>query len=710
MNSESIGESAAALDAPSGVAPETMKVHSRPLPRIEADSPPPVIRAREEHNISRRDIDPDALRALYRLSRNNYIAYLVGGSVRDLLLSRKPKDFDISTDARPEQIRALFRNCILIGRRFRLAHIRYGDKVIETSTFRRTPESSGDPADPQADLFQRDDNLFGTPREDALRRDFTVNGLFYDIDSFSIIDYVGGLEDLARRRIRSIGDPCIRFREDPVRMIRAIRFASRLEFDLDPDTRDAIQRHCGELSKASPARLLEEITRLFAFSAGERAVRLLRATGLLDVLLPEVDKCLDDERLSHDLFWKRLEALDRGDTVLPDATPALLFAVLLLDPLKRHLGREWTAEDFPRLKFEKIHSFLEPLALRLRFPRKLVDRIVHMYLSQNRFTSPGGKAGAIANFVTQDSFHESLALAEISLAAEGGCPARLNQWRDMLLERMYSREEGAGQERRSGGEGRREEETHGQSSQSAPGGQSQNAPGGEERGRLSRSARRRRNKKMRRQHDRAEPARREGTPTDGENSPEKTAETATSPAEAAPRPLLSQPTLPRPIQIPPPLPPAAPTVEAGHVPPPAVAADGREERKKADGSRRRRSRGRKRDGRAETSPASASAPAPQPSATPEEPFHPLTAAAFYRPPAPPVEETAKEKEPESTDRTEKKRAGRKSGTRGGKKDKSGAAPKDHAGTGESSRFEAPRPLREDKADEADRPMHWLDEI
>ncbi|MCL2001397.1 MAG: polynucleotide adenylyltransferase PcnB, partial [Planctomycetes bacterium] len=471
---------------------------ARPLsPPLDAGrflSAEPRVRIREEHNISRRDIDPDALKILYRLARNNYIAYLVGGGVRDLLLGRNPKDFDISTDAKPEQIRALFRNSILIGRRFRLAHIRYGEKVIETSTFRRTPECAADPSNPEADLFQRDDNLFGTPQEDALRRDFTVNGLFYDIETFSVIDYVDGLEDLAARRIRAIGDPCIRFREDPVRMIRAVRFASRLDFDLDADTGEAIRRHRDELAKASSARLLEEITRLFAFSAGEKAVRLLRTTGLLEVVLPEMTKTLENHE-ARDRLWKYLSALDRGDTVLPDATPALIFAALLLEPLKRHLNRDWLAEDFSKLKYERVHSFLAPISLRLKLPRRLADRIVHIYLAQHRLANPGGKSGAITGFVTQDSFHESLALAEILRAAEGCSQAPLNQWRDMLAERIYGREEetGRGRRRNAGGADNGKEET------AAPDGQP-GEPG------MSRSARRRRNRKLRRMQDREIPA------------------------------------------------------------------------------------------------------------------------------------------------------------------------------------------------------------
>ena len=221
----------------------------------------PVVRKRDEHTISRKDIDPDALKVLYRLSSHRYTAYLVGGSVRDLLLGRHPKDFDVGTNAQPHEIRKLFQRCILIGRRFRLAHVRFGNKVIETSTFRRSPDPHPNPGDPGVDLFQRDDNLFGTPAEDARRRDFTVNGLFYDIDTFSVIDHVGGLADLERRQIRAIGDPEIRFREDPIRMIRAGRFAGRLGFALETETRNALLLHHGEIRKASPPRLLEEIIR-----------------------------------------------------------------------------------------------------------------------------------------------------------------------------------------------------------------------------------------------------------------------------------------------------------------------------------------------------------------------------------------------------------------------------------------------------------------
>ena len=199
----------------------------------------PRIVPRAEHRLSRRDVDPDALKVLYRLRQFEYIAYLVGGSVRDLLLGRRPKDFDIGTSAHPYQVKKLFRNCWIIGRRFRLAHVKFGPKVIEVATFRRQVEAgeevvadgvpAPDPSTPEGEHLIHRDNTFGTPEEDAFRRDFTINALFYDIATFSIIDYVGGLNDLDLAIVRSIGDPAVRMQEDPVRMLRAIALASRLE-------------------------------------------------------------------------------------------------------------------------------------------------------------------------------------------------------------------------------------------------------------------------------------------------------------------------------------------------------------------------------------------------------------------------------------------------------------------------------------------------
>src|SRR6476659_8106662 len=238
---------------------------------------------REEHTLSRRDVDPDALKVLYRLRQGDHIAYLVGGSVRDMLLGRRPKDFDIGTSAHPYQVKKLFRNCWIIGRRFRLAHVKFGQKVIEVATFRRQVAPgeevvqdgvpAPDPTTPEGEHLIHRDNTFGTPEEDAFRRDFTINALFYDIATFSVIDYVGGLEDLRAGIVRSIGDPDVRLNEDPVRMLRALASDARLDFTIHRDTLEAIRFLRGEIVKSSPARLLEEYYKILRNGSAERTFR-----------------------------------------------------------------------------------------------------------------------------------------------------------------------------------------------------------------------------------------------------------------------------------------------------------------------------------------------------------------------------------------------------------------------------------------------------
>src|SRR5579872_5999373 len=258
----------------------------------------PRIVPRGEHPISRAMIDPDALKVLYRLRQGDHVAYLVGGSVRDLLLGRRPKDFDIGTSAHPSQVKKLFRNCWIIGRRFRLAHVKFGTKVIEVATFRRQVEPgeevvadgvpAPDPTTPEGAHLIHHDNTFGTPEEDAFRRDFTINALFYDISTFSIIDYVGGLDDLRARVVRAIGDPDVRLREDPVRMLRAVALAARLDFTIEATLLDAIRTHRQEIAKAAPPRMVEEYYKILRAGASEKAFRALADVGLLEPTSPEL--------------------------------------------------------------------------------------------------------------------------------------------------------------------------------------------------------------------------------------------------------------------------------------------------------------------------------------------------------------------------------------------------------------------------------------
>src|SRR3982751_5702781 len=300
----------------------------------------PTVIARSEHSISRRDIDPDALKVLYRLHEHDYVAYLVGGSVRDLLLGRRPKDFDVGTSAHPHQVKKLFRNCWIIGRRFRLAHVKYGPKTIEVATFRRQvdpselPQNGGAADEALADVQEAPlpegasleeqvqsegthlarvrahdrlihrDNTFGTPEEDAFRRDFTINALFYDIGTYSIIDYVNGLQDLEARLIRSIGDPGVRFLEDPVRMLRAVVLAARLDFDIDEPILEAIETHRHEIGRAAPARMLEEFFKILRSGAAEKSLRMLKQTKLLRAIAPELDD-------APDAVWESIARIDR---------------------------------------------------------------------------------------------------------------------------------------------------------------------------------------------------------------------------------------------------------------------------------------------------------------------------------------------------------------------------------------------------------------
>ena len=258
----------------------------------------PSILERSKHPISRRDIDPNVLKILYRLVASEHTAYLVGGSVRDLMMGRRPKDFDVATSAHPQEVRDTFRNSRMIGRRFRLVHVFFGPQNIEVATFRRPSEEPLDGGDPMI----RQDNTFGTPEEDAFRRDFTVNSLFYDARTFQVIDYTGGVADLEARLIRSIGDPDVRMREDPVRMIRAVRFAAKLGFTIEASTAEAIRRNCGDLVKASTPRMVEEIFRTIGTHGAARALILMEQLGLLEVLLEPLSAHLRDSLEASDEF------------------------------------------------------------------------------------------------------------------------------------------------------------------------------------------------------------------------------------------------------------------------------------------------------------------------------------------------------------------------------------------------------------------------
>jgi len=334
---------------------------------------------RAQHPISRRNIDPNVLKVLYRLINAGHIAYLVGGGVRDLMLERRPKDFDVGTSAHPHQVRELFRNSRLVGRRFRLAHVFFGPQNIEVATFRRRGEADAQDDDP----LIRHDNTFGTPEEDALRRDFTVNSLFYDPRTFEVIDYVGGLDDLRARLIRTVSDPEVRMREDPVRMIRAVRFAAKLGFEIEPDTRAAISSYREDLLKSSTPRLVEEIFRTFSAAPPARALVLMERLGLLEVVLPFLSEHIraGELDLEESATVRNLAMLERAMAGGLEPSRAFTLACLFTDlhlhlqkqpeTLRLELLQEMRTRGFPRGETERMRLLLNAFSRLLNPNRRL---------------------------------------------------------------------------------------------------------------------------------------------------------------------------------------------------------------------------------------------------------------------------------------------------------------------------------------------------
>jgi len=300
----------------------------------------PRIFPRSEHAISRANISSNALKVLYRLKSAGYDAFLVGGGVRDMLLGREPKDFDIATNARPEEVKKLFRNCMLIGRRFRLAHVRFENEIIEVATFRAQGDgASDDDARTENGRILRD-NVYGSLEEDAWRRDFTVNALYYNIQDFSVVDYVGGMADLQSGMLRLIGDPRQRYHEDPVRMLRAVRFAAKLGFRIHPDSEAPIFELAHLLEDIPSARLFDEILKLFLGGCAVQSFELLRHYGLFAYLFSQTEACLAQEQEGFPLTLL-IRALQNTDARIAEGkpvTPAFLYAALLWEPLRQAMA------------------------------------------------------------------------------------------------------------------------------------------------------------------------------------------------------------------------------------------------------------------------------------------------------------------------------------------------------------------------------------
>ncbi|HEY0140128.1 MAG TPA: polynucleotide adenylyltransferase PcnB [Thermoanaerobaculia bacterium] len=399
---------------------------------------------RGDHPISRRSIPENVLKVLYRLHRSGYRAYLCGGSVRDLMMGRTPKDFDVATDAHPNEVRRLFRNSRIIGRRFRLVHIIFQDQIVEVATFRREPERTQ--ADEESEEFLiTDDNTFGSPLQDARRRDFTINALFYNIADFTVIDYVGGIDDLSSGRVHIIGDPDLRFREDPVRMMRAIEFASRLGFEIERETYNAILRHRADILKASPPRVSEEILELLRRGWSRGAFRLLVDTSLLEPLLPEIFHPIQGDRAPY--FWKMLEVLDRTVQAGRKISDAVLLCVLMLPYVIDELEKEELRRD-SRMRIGEVIVFIrdliQPICARMALAAGTRHQIEQALETLWRLLEPPNDRRAQFKAVYREPFNDALALLELYALSSGRYVDVFRQWQQFSLRVKRAAEEGAG--------------------------------------------------------------------------------------------------------------------------------------------------------------------------------------------------------------------------------------------------------------------------
>nr|WP_086940332.1 polynucleotide adenylyltransferase PcnB [Thaumasiovibrio occultus] len=387
---------------------------------------------REDHGISRSDISENALKVLYRLHKAGYQAYLVGGGVRDILLDQQPKDFDVATNATPEEIKNLFRNCRLIGRRFRLAHILFGRDVVEVATLRGHHAEEGDnttAAQSKQGMLLRD-NVYGTIEEDAERRDFTVNALYYDISDFSVRDFVGGMDDLEDRIIRLIGDPETRYREDPVRMLRAVRFAVKLEMDIEQDTAQPIEDLAHLLRDIPAARLYEESLKLLQSGQGLATYRMLRDYGLFEQLFPLIGEHFTEDKSSQceQMLELVLDATDKRMANDQRINPAFLFAAMLWYPLTTRA--EEIAFNSGLSYYDAFmisaNDILDEQVRSTAIPRRFTAMIRDIWQNQMRLTRRTGKRAF--KLLEQPKFRASFDLLEMRAELEGDDVKELASW------------------------------------------------------------------------------------------------------------------------------------------------------------------------------------------------------------------------------------------------------------------------------------------
>jgi poly(A) polymerase len=406
----------------------------------------PTIIPRDRHGISRRSVSEPALKVLYRLHKAGYQAYMVGGGVRDLLLGREPKDFDVATDARPEEVKRLFGNCRLIGRRFRLAHVRFGAEVIEVATFRALagqPERDSEGEDEELDeqALDRDvddsgrilrDNVWGSLEEDAFRRDFTVNALYYNIADFSVVDYVGGVKDLEDGKLRLIGEPEPRYREDPVRMLRAVRFAVKLGFKIERATEKPLAKLAPLLADIPAARLYEEVNKLFLAGTGVQAFEMLRRYGLFGQLFPQTEAALASEEQGFPMMFvvRALEDTDARVAQDKSVTPAFLYAALLWEPVRLRAER---LERDGMNSFDALRAAGDEVAerqvRRVALPRRFSVPMREIFELQPRFLQTSGKRAQ--RFIEHPRFRAAYDFFMLRAAAGEADPELASFWTEV---------------------------------------------------------------------------------------------------------------------------------------------------------------------------------------------------------------------------------------------------------------------------------------
>lgn len=423
------------------------KVFKRKINFIETEHTQPkniTIIPRDKHIISRKNISDNALKVLYRLQRSGHESYLVGGGVRDLLLGQKPKDFDIVTSATPEQIRRLFRNCRLVGRRFRLAHIIFGKEIIEVATFRGEHSDDHDKNQSQQSnngLLLRD-NVYGTIEQDALRRDFTINSLYYSCTDFSLRDYCNGLHDLQQGIIRLIGDPETRYREDPVRMLRAVRFVAKLNMSIDPQTEEPIIRLAGLLQNIPAPRLFEETLKLLQSGQGYQSYKLLRKYHLFEQLLPIIS-CHFTPGSDSNMECMLITALKNTDQRIAEQkrnNPSFLFAAILWYPLLEHaekLAQEGGLSYSDAFSLA-INDTLDEACLRLAIPKRITTVIRDIWQIQFRLLKRDGRRAF--RLLEHPKFRAGFDLLVLRGEIEKGELARLAQWWNNFQDANYEQQ------------------------------------------------------------------------------------------------------------------------------------------------------------------------------------------------------------------------------------------------------------------------------